>query len=825
MHSAAGTTHSPICIYLGRIRDDGARSEKGTMPHPTPIAVGTDASYGCPIIINPTTQLYRLLPSSLIVKASDESYGLLYPLSSLVNYCLQCIPAKYIPFIHNTMENPTYWQSAEGQAIIDSIVKKRIPAWTNGLKMEQRDVIGKILDGEKVLWLAATGIGKSAAFQVPIIVCEEIRDNPSLYPGLKVQKLPVGLVVMPTKGLVGNIVDEAQKLGISAFAYTHPNLTQARKDRVDIVKVISSCLKYRLICVDPEHLQLEEWTRIAASPIFRSNLIFSCTEEAHLIPEWGNPDFQLDFAFIGTFFRSRLPSEISSFALSATLEPGEPTMTVCERLGFRAPHFHLLRDSNERPNTQFIVDTLTHGLSGEVFPQLLPYVSSGRKTIIHCQTLEVVYHVYLYLLSFLNDSDHNALRRMRVYHSMCSDEYNAQTLHMLNNDPLCQIVIATVAFANGINVRALLDSISLGVSSSFNLTWQEKGRVGRSAELLARGILLVSAASVNKAQKYIEAINKGLMPPSEMNHATALVLTETICYIARINIIYQNPPLELSSLDCITAKRKLPCSLCAHRAGITVEFPPSQTPSAFPSSDAKLSSAKNSDQSLKLTKKEREDAADILIKFGDTIYDTESLNDAYWFRPKASYFPLSLQTEILNRFFYISHLDSLISILKTHDWSFSNDYAERLYDIILSKLIQIQAQRKSKQAQTNRKRKRTSNAKKLAEGPGDSEESGASEESDKDDLITVETQPIHVEEHISESRNNDNTAPVLQDSVQPNIRPQPRLRAPPAKQQSAKEVMDSFGPHCTKRKAVVNSENVDGDSDDNQLRRSSRLRG
>ncbi|THU79306.1 hypothetical protein K435DRAFT_562818, partial [Dendrothele bispora CBS 962.96] len=117
-------------------------------------------------------------------------------------------------------------------------------------------------------------------------------------------------------------------------------------------------------------------------------------------------------------------------------------------------------------------------LSGENFPQLLPYLSSGRKTIIHCQTLDTV---YVYLPSFIDDSDTTALLRMRVYHSMCSDnlKYNAQTLDMLDNDPICQVVIATVAFANGINVCSLLDSISLGTSSSFNLTWQEKGRVGR----------------------------------------------------------------------------------------------------------------------------------------------------------------------------------------------------------------------------------------------------------------------------------------------------------------------------------------------------------
>ncbi|KAF5354533.1 hypothetical protein D9758_011246 [Tetrapyrgos nigripes] len=464
------------------------------------------------------------------------------------------------------MTDARFWQSPEGHATLDAIVKKRVSLWSDGLKDEQRDVIGKILDGEKVLWLAATGIGKSATFFIPIIVHEEIRDNPSAYPGTKACKLPVGIVVTPTKGLAGNIVTEAQKLGITAFAYTHENTAKATRDGVDLVRVISKCEEYRLVCVDPEHLRMDEWKRIAASPTFRSNLLFSCTEEAHLIPEWGNPDFRPDFRFIGTFFRSRLPESISSFALSATLEPGKPTMFVCESLGFKEPFFHLIRGSNERPNTQFIVEPLTHGLSGDVFPQLLPYLSSGRKTIIHCQNLDTVYRVFVYLLSFLPNTP-DSLRRMRVYHSMCSDKYNQQTLSLLENDDLCQIVIATVAFANGINVRTLLDSISLGISSSFNITWQEKGHVGRIIEFLCRGVLLVSPAMITKAHKYMEAYRKNAPLPSNMDLAIALVLTETICYIACINRIYANPPISESSQDCITAKRKLPCSLCVKRAG------------------------------------------------------------------------------------------------------------------------------------------------------------------------------------------------------------------------------------------------------------------
>jgi superfamily II DNA/RNA helicase len=104
------------------------------------------------------------------------------------------------------MSVPQYWQSSEGQALLNEIVRKRVPEWTGGLKEAQADVIGKVLDGEKVLWVSATGEGKSAAFQIPIIVHEELRQNVELCPGFKGKEKPVGIVVTPTKGLASNIV-------------------------------------------------------------------------------------------------------------------------------------------------------------------------------------------------------------------------------------------------------------------------------------------------------------------------------------------------------------------------------------------------------------------------------------------------------------------------------------------------------------------------------------------------------------------------------------------------------------------------------------------
>ena len=99
-------------------------------------------------------------------------------------------------------------------------------------------------------------------------------------------------------------------------------------------------------------------------------------------------------------------------------------------------------------NTQFTIQFITGGLNGEKFPDLLPYMATGRKTIIHCRTLDQVSHVYAYIWRLQPDGA-NKLIRMRMYHSINPPEYNEETIRLINDDPRCQIIrFSTVAFSN-----------------------------------------------------------------------------------------------------------------------------------------------------------------------------------------------------------------------------------------------------------------------------------------------------------------------------------------------------------------------------------------
>jgi superfamily II DNA/RNA helicase len=105
------------------------------------------------------------------------------------------------------MARGPYWRDPIGLTTINTIVKKLIPNWTNGLHAVQLELVSAILDGQDVLCCTATGDGKSAAFSVPSLVLLEYNKHPEVYPaGLSTRTRPVGVVITPTKGLADNIV-------------------------------------------------------------------------------------------------------------------------------------------------------------------------------------------------------------------------------------------------------------------------------------------------------------------------------------------------------------------------------------------------------------------------------------------------------------------------------------------------------------------------------------------------------------------------------------------------------------------------------------------
>jgi hypothetical protein len=63
-----------------------------------------------------------------------------------------------------------------------------------------------------------------------------------------------------------------------------------------------------------------------------------------------------------------------------------------------------------------------------------------------------------------------------MYHAALPDEYNNETLVLMENDPHLQVIIGTVAFTFGINVKGILDSLTPRFPDTLDVSSQEKGR-------------------------------------------------------------------------------------------------------------------------------------------------------------------------------------------------------------------------------------------------------------------------------------------------------------------------------------------------------------
>jgi hypothetical protein len=237
-----------------------------------------------------------------------------------------------------------------------------------------------------------------------------------------------------------------------------------------------------------------------------------------------------------------------------------------------------------------------------------------------------------------------------------------------------------------------------------------------------------------------------------MDQLKAEFLTETLCYIAFLNKHFCNPPLEISTLDCIAAERPYPCSLCLARANRTLEFPaPDNTPKFPPLTEPTSISNTRPTGSKKfaLTRKERENAKPRLKTFRNSLRVREHSRGRFLEHPQIMFFPPSTQTIVLDNLLRISSLADLQQLVNT--WRHCDAHSPALYDAIVEIRAEIAEQREEARVARNAAARKTRAAKrKAAELSDDTEEEeeeveesseASASEADSDDIFPA-TVPI-----------------------------------------------------------------------------------
>ncbi|KAF5366170.1 hypothetical protein D9758_005757 [Tetrapyrgos nigripes] len=691
------------------------------------------------------------------------------------------------------MPSKPSWTDASGLEALKLVVSRCIPQWPNGLHDYQVVPLSLVLNQEHVLFFTGTGSGKAALFMIPLIVHRELAQHPEDYPSFPVKKDAVAIVITPLKGLASSLIHDGERFGLRGLSYCCETITEYRvRKKQDLVKLICACQSWDLICIDPEHLASPEWRCIMRNENFINNLILFAVDEAHMIWRW-SPNFRPVFGDIGALASGFLPHNVPIIALTATCAPGRDTAELCRSLGLVGDHYHLIRRSNEQTNMHISLEIMQRVPGHPKYSQLLEYVRSGCKTVIHVKTIPTAYAIYEFLWDYIpknSDPTISRLRRMRMYHALCLDDYNRETFHFIDSDPELQIVIATVGFSLGMNCMRILDSITYEFPEDLDDFVQQGGRGGRDPTVKCRSIAMVSPNTVRAAQEF-QASNQNTTTVSKskkktaepMQESKARFIVESTCHTSFINGWYGNSG-DFSLLDCKEAGREVFCNLCTKRYGISYIFdPPSTSPrlSWLPLVIQTPSKSKQHRQSAKhLGKKERISMRKWLVDFQELVWSQFVPKMAgLCNEPIERFFSDGIIEDILDNFLIIDSLDSLITILNRHSWKYMEFKSESLFRLLTSFQTFIQTEREEVRAQRSGNKTKT-RRKQLVLDTDDEENKAESSEGLDSEIFNEVPEP-------------SNSTPAQ------HPRPKPHARAPRKSQPTVADWSATYGPTRRKR--------------------------
>lgn len=185
---------------------------------------------------------------------------------------------------------------------------------------------------------------------------------------------------------------------------------------------------------------------------------------------------------------------------------------------------------------------------------------------------------------------------------------------------------------------------------------------------------------------------------THLDPAKVVFLSEKFCQVACENIIYDNPPLETTHMDCIQANCPLPCDLCSsHYHIVEPEFPPSSDITALPpfiipkNATKKCKPRKTVDD---LKEKELVEMKSALLTYEEQLYTEERLVAAHRYRPRPLYFSQHIQDTIAVELLKIKSQAELNVILASNEWPFIELQSANLFDLICSLQTRILLQRR-----------------------------------------------------------------------------------------------------------------------------------
>jgi len=381
---------------------------------------------------------------------------------------------------------------------IDAICRLLSEDWKVEPHPWQREVIGKLLDGQDVIVIAGTGSGKSLCFQ-----SLALKESDGLV-----------VVISPLKGLMH---DQVPLFYGRSWANLVPQVKSLTAKRVSSIALTSEAFEanpklwntvengsHRIVYATPEMLLRETsyfWKNILKNPEskFLKRLVAVAVDEGHLVKDW--KDFRPEYKQIGAL-RMCL-SDVPFVVLSATMTRSTISYVI-EAVRLRQPY--TCRQTIRRTNLTLFTAAMSNRGFEDLHFLTVPHENKIPTTLVFLDDVNDTFRLAWDLRDHLPPELRSRSREIiRVYNSYVDDE--ARELYMEDlRSGTARIMICTEACGLGLDVRNIERVIQYNLMAGTNIErfTQRMGRGGRDPSIKAVGLTFVpnsALASGNKEQK------------------------------------------------------------------------------------------------------------------------------------------------------------------------------------------------------------------------------------------------------------------------------------------------------------------------------------
>ena len=314
---------------------------------------------------------------------------------------------------------------------------------------QQEDIIHNILDGNDMLVLMPTGAGKSLCFQLPAL-----------------HECGLSVVISPLLSLMYDQVHDLKSKGVVAHQYSSASNVTLETIFDDVHSGVCN-----LLYTTPETFNNNAQLQMQLGGVNEVGLLKRFViDEAHCVSNWGH-DFRPEY--LSLKMRTWYPDvPIAAFTATATKVVVHDIIT---RLGLHEPMIS---------STSFIKPNITYRIR-EKQSHSWTYIANTVTKTIRSERFETKCGI-IYCLS---RKECEFLAKGLVARGISADYYHAQATQYHKErvqsewlDGKISVIVATIAFALGINKPDVRYVIHTSMPKSIEGYYQQTGRAGRDGK-------------------------------------------------------------------------------------------------------------------------------------------------------------------------------------------------------------------------------------------------------------------------------------------------------------------------------------------------------